>query len=305
MAGRSLCRRGGPYSVAGQRLLFAHADLDGAMNENRRIALMAGALLLGVAGGGYLLLRPEPEPVPAEVPAARSAEASGAEVPGAEAAPAAVEPPPPSYPVPVAEAGSAALPALADSDAPFLAALGAVLDPGQLAAALVPQQLIRRLVVTVDNLPRERLAGNDRAFRRVPGSFLVKSRDGTVTASPANEARYLPALQLAQAAGGGPVARVYLAWYPLFNQAYRELGYVDRQFNDRLVQVIDHLLATPDLEGPLQLVQPKVFYQFADPELEARSVGQKMLIRMGSVNRAQAKRLLRDFRAAITGAASP
>lgn len=269
------------------------------MNENRRIAATSIALLLGIGTAGYLLLRPAAEPELAELPPVAAAERG-------EAPPAAsAEVPPPSYPVPAVAADALPLPSLADSDTPFMAALASVFDPAPLSAALVSQQLLRRLVVTVDNLPRERLAGNDRAFKRVPGTFLVKSRDGTVTASPANEARYLAVLQLVQTAGAENLARLYLAWYPLFNQAYRELGYADRQFNDRLVQVIDHLLATPDVEGPLELVQPKVFYQFADPELEARSVGQKMLIRMGTVNTAQAKRQLRAFRAAITGGGAP
>jgi len=270
------------------------------MNENRRIAAIAIVLLLGIGTAGYLLLRPAAEPAVAELPPAIT---TGPD----ETAPlpAGAEAPPPSYPVPAVAADAVPLPALADSDTPFMAALASVFDPAALSAALVSQQLVRRLVVTVDNLPRERLAGNDRAFKRVPGTFLVKSRDGTVTASPANEARYLAVLQLVQMAGAENLARLYLAWYPLFNQAYRELGYADRQFNDRLVQVIDHLLATPAVEGPLELVQPKVFYQFADADLEARSVGQKMLIRMGAVNAGQAKRQLRAFRAAITGGAAP
>ena len=51
--------------------------------------------------------------------------------------------------------------------------------------------------------------------------------------------------------------------------------------------MIDHLLATPEIEGPIRLVQPKVLYEFADPELEARSAGQKLLLRMGAANAAR------------------
>jgi hypothetical protein len=62
---------------------------------------------------------------------------------------------------------------------------------------------------------------------------------------------------------------------------------------------IDDLLATPDVKGPVQLVQPKVFYEFADPGLEGRSAGQKLLIRMGSANAEIIKAKLRDLRAAV------
>ncbi len=39
------------------------------------------------------------------------------------------------------------------------------------------------------------------------------------------------------------VADVYLRFYPLFQGAYQDLGYPTGYFNDRLVQVIDSLLA--------------------------------------------------------------
>ena len=92
------------------------------------------------------------------------------------------------------------------------------------------------------------------------------------------------------------VAAVYRRFYPLFQQAYVELGYPEGYFNNRLVAVIDHLLETPEVQGPIKLVQPGVFYQFADPALEDRSSGQKLLIRMGSDHAAAIKMKLRELR---------
>jgi hypothetical protein len=46
-----------------------------------------------------------------------------------------------------------------------------------------------------------------------------------------------------------------------------------------------------------------VFYEFADPKLESRSEGQKLLIRMGPQNAAALKKKLRDIRAQIVGRA--
>ena len=63
---------------------------------------------------------------------------------------------------------------------------------------------------------------------------------------------------------------VYFRFYPLFQQSYQNLGYPNGYFNDRLVQVIDMLLATPQPTGPIELVRPNVMYTFADPTLEAR-----------------------------------
>ena len=73
-----------------------------------------------------------------------------------------------------------------------------------------------------------------------------------------------------------------------------------KQINDRLVEVIDDLLATPDIEDPVRLVRPHVLYEFADPELEALSSGQKLLLRIGSEHRSHVKERLREFRNIVT-----
>jgi Protein of unknown function (DUF3014) len=92
------------------------------------------------------------------------------------------------------------------------------------------------------------------------------------------------------------LASAYRHFYPLFQQAYVDLGYPDGYFNDRLVEVIDHLLATPEVAGPIKLTQPGVFYQYADPSIEERSTGQKLMIRLGSQNAAVVKEKLRALR---------
>ena len=72
-------------------------------------------------------------------------------------------------------------------------------------------------------------------------------------------------------------------------------------FNDRLVEAIDDLLAAPAVTGPLKLTQPKVLYEFADARLEQRSAGQKIMLRMGSDNAARVKAKLAQFRREIVG----
>src|SRR6185436_17861366 len=92
---------------------------------------------------------------------------------------------------------------------------------------------------------------------------------------------------------------------PLFQQSYEDLGYPGQYFNDRLVEVIDHLLQTPDLRGPIVLKQGKVFYEYADPALEARSAGQKLLMRMGPQNEASIKAKLKELRVYVTTSQDP
>ena len=106
---------------------------------------------------------------------------------------------------------------------------------------------------------------------------------------------------LVHAVDSKQLVAIYVRFYPLFQQAYRELGYPDGYFNDRLVAVIDHLLATPDVKPPIALVQPKVLYQYADSELEALSAGQKAMLRVGPDNAAVLKAELREIRYRVAG----
>lgn len=199
------------------------------------------------------------------------------------------------------------LPPLAASDAPLATDLGALFGAESVATWLVPETLVRRLVVTVDNLPRGKLPSRLRPVKPIEGLFAVNrvaatepGADDVITLADENYGRYEALLRLLSAADMQQVARVYTRYYPLFQQSYEELGYPKQYFNDRLVAVIDHLLQTPELSGPVKLVQPNVFYQFADPAIEARSTGQKLLLRIGPKNAGIVKTKLRELRAAVT-----
>ena len=62
------------------------------------------------------------------------------------------------------------------------------------------------------------------------------------------------------------------------------------------------MLATPQIEGPIALVRPKVLYEFADPDLETRSAGQKIVLRMGRENALRVKAKLAEIRRELAAA---
>lgn len=229
-----------------------------------------------------------------------------------EATPVAAQPLPPApdeaaieHPVPIAGQASAAngpVPTLADSDAPLRDALVKIAGASPVMDYLLPESIIRHLVVTIDNLPRQKVAVQKRPIGPVIGFFLANGDELHATLDAQNYERYQPLVAAAGKLDMQQLAAVYIRFYPLFHQAYQDLGYPNGYFNDRLVQVIDNLLATPQPQGPIALVRPNVMYTFADPALEARSAGQKLLIRMGADNTAKIKAKLRELRAAITTA---
>ena len=213
--------------------------------------------------------------------------------------------PAPLHPVPELEVPErpelVPLPPLNESDEYFRLTLTELFGDA-IGDILVETRLIERVVATIDNLPRPHVAERIRPVGRLNDTFLVDSQDGSgeFTISTANYSRYDGLVTLVTSADIEAATDVYRRYYPLFQKAYVELGYPDGYFNDRLVEVIDHLLDTPDIDGPIELVQPHVLYEYRDPEIEALSSGQKQLIRMGSENAARIKEKLRELRGRVT-----
>jgi len=220
------------------------------------------------------------------------------------APPAPETPPPIAHPLPPStdtDTGPA-LPALNNSDPVFLGAIEQLPGGDALRALLQPETLIRHIVATVDNLPRARLALEMRPVHSTPGQLLTVGDEQQATLDEHNAARYATAIAALRALDMHSVSKLYQHFYPLFQRAYEDLGYPHAYFNDRLVAAIDDLLATPQPTAPLALVRPKVFWEFADPELEARSAGQKLLLRMGNENATIVRAKLRELRALVVTA---
>jgi len=169
-------------------------------------------------------------------------------------------------------------------------------------AMLAESGMIEKLVATVDNLPRAHVAEKIRPVGRLATAFLVDGQDGSggFTISANNFHRYDELVNLISTADMSEVADLYRRFYPLFQDAYVSLGYPDGYFNDRLVEVIDHLLDTPEISGQIDLVRPNVLYEFQDPALEGLSSGQKLMLRIGNEHAAKIKTALRELRALIT-----
>lgn len=222
-----------------------------------------------------------PEAVPAPAPAVAAADTQ----PAAEASP----------PEPVLPAPAPGLPSLENSDGLMRETVSGLVGRKAFDTMVYPSQLIRRIVATVDNLPRETASRRVMPVEPVPGALSVAGGGEELTLGAANAARYAPYVRVFEALDARSLVRRYFDSYPLFQRAYVELGYPERRFHDRLLEAIDDLIAAPEL-AEVRLVRPKVLYKFADPQLEALSAGQKVMIRIGADNAAKVKAKLREIR---------
>ena len=219
--------------------------------------------------------------------------------------PVAAAPPPAAAPAeapaPAADAQAAkSLPSLDNSDALMRDTVSGLVGRKAFDDWVYPKELVRRIVATVDNLPRETAPRRVMPLERVPGAFAAAPESDGYVLSASNNARYSPYVRVFEAIDSRALVQRYVDAYPLFQRAYAELGFPNQRFHDRLLLAIDDMLAAPELSGPVRLVQPKVLYQFADPELEGLSAGRKIMLRMGAENSARVKAKLREIRRLLT-----
>ena len=249
----------------------------------------AAIVVIGLLGAVYYYKYRSSVP---EVPVVKEAPKPPVEAPQAATEPAVRNPIPES-------SDAKPLPPLKESDPDVRQSLVGVFGAKAVTQFLVPENIVRHIVVTVDNLPRRKVAIELRPIKPTPGTTATASQGDITTIAAANFERYAPFIKVVQNTDTKTLTSVYFRLYPLFQQSYEDLGYPGQYFNDRLVEVIDDMLKAPDVQGPIELTQPRVFYEYADPKLEGLSAGQKLLLRMGPANEAVMKAKLREFRKAI------
>jgi hypothetical protein len=227
-------------------------------------------------------------------------------------APATLPPPPPEPAVanPLETPPDApAAPTAADLEGALTELAGA----GTVQSLFRLQDLPRRIVTTVDNLGRAQASASLWPVNPPTGEFTTDRSGETEVIASANYARYARHVAALEALEADAAGQAYRRLYPLLQRAYEDLGYPGKYFNDRLVAVIDLLLATPEPKGPIPVQLPEfgadmkperpwVLYQYADPALEQLSAGQRILLRMGPDNQRRVKAKLRELRAEIATA---
>ena len=259
----------------------------------QRIVWAAVVIVLGGGLAAYYFMRDEAPPAPLPPPPQQT-------IPRSPAPPAVVAP---AIRHPLRGVGATALPELEASDAPMWQALGGLLGRKGLTF-IIGDGLIHRIVATVDNLPRDRMPVGVMPLKRVPKAFVTTGKGDALAIGARNSARYALYARLVGLIDAAQLVAIYVRFYPLFQRAYEDLGFPNAYFNDRLVQAIDDLLAAPELSGPIRLIQPMVLYEFADPKLEARSAGQKIMIRIGREHAVTVKSKLREVRRLVASDAA-
>jgi hypothetical protein len=244
-------------------------------------------------------------PAPAGAAASPSAApAAVAALPASAASPAAPTGPPPiRHPIEAASAPAATAPAAAT----LRDALAQLFGAEALATIVLAERFAPQLVATVDNLGREKAPARLWPLSPPAGRFTPRRQGEAEVLGAENFVRYTRHLALIEQLDLPLAVVAYKRHYPQFQQAYEELGYPGRHFNDRLVEVIDLLLAVPEpteavavrvppIQGPMQPERPWLLYEFVSEQHQALPAGAQLLLRMGPEQQRRVKARLRELR---------
>jgi hypothetical protein len=188
------------------------------------------------------------------------------------------------------------LPSLNDSDNFVLEGLSALQNGAALIRVLADEQLIRSIVVFVDNISRGEFPQTSLPYKRVGQEMSVRNIDENLFVMEANaHDRFNQLIDTFVAVDTDQAMILYRTLQPLFQQAYAEIGSRNVDFDDTLRSAINAVLRSPNVEGPYQLVKPSVMFLYADANIENLEEMQKQLIRIGAGNTEKLKAKLRQF----------
>lgn len=263
-----------------------------------RIAFLIGGLALAVLGVVVVQFGPTWFAEP-ELPAEPEVVVTPIAIPQVRARVVSA-PSPAAVPTAVPEGGDPfepeiVLPGLDDSD-------GFVLE--QIASFNLPkiwierEDLMRRLAVVVDNAGKGEYPRRQLGFLAPTGTFTVIRKGEAIFVDPVSYSRYNIYLDIIEKIDTELLAEALMLFEPLLSDGLAELGN-EHGVAEQISAAIEQILAVPILHGDVQLVQPMVFYQYADPWLEDLSPLQKLVLRAGPANVERVQRYLTSLRDAL------
>ncbi len=259
------------------------------MNDTKKVTAIAAGIiiLLAAIGGGYYYLT------------SRHRAAAPAAAPGGPAAP-------------VTEAAAPAgaedllkLPPLSldESDGVLRQLLQDLSSHPRLFAWMKTSEILRKFVAAVDNIANGHSPKPQVDFFAPAAKFkAARAEGGRWVIDPASYERYNVVADVFVSLDSRASVRLYRSLKPLIDQAYRDLGYPEGNFDDTLVKAAGELLATPVVDGPVRVETKVATYALADPRLERLSAAQKQFLRFGPENVQVIQKKIREM-AAILGVA--
>ena len=191
------------------------------------------------------------------------------------------------------------LPILSDSDSFIRGLVVGLSTHPSLSAWLFNEDLIRRFVVTVDNIANGQNPSQHISFMRPTDRFSVRGAEPNRRIDPHSYHRYDTHTQIINSLNAEGVSEIFVLLEPLMGEAYVELGYPETPFKRTLERAIIHLLKVPTVDAPPAVELRATYYDYTNESLGDLTPVQKQFLGMGPDNIRAVKTKLRDIATAI------
>jgi hypothetical protein len=169
----------------------------------------------------------------------------------------------------------------------------------QWAAWLVTDDLLYRFVAAVEAVADGYSPAEELGFMAGDGPFLVRKDEDRLVIAAGTYRRYSLAVDVLTSIDVDDAVAVFRRLEPEIEEVRAEVAWHRGDFEDRLRQAVDHLLAVDVPSEPLAVERRTVSYAFADDRYERLSGAQRQLLRMGRANAEAVQAQLRKLRAAF------
>jgi hypothetical protein len=187
------------------------------------------------------------------------------------------------------------LPPLPETDPIVRQLVGQLSAHPKIAAWLASDQLIRNFAVIVVNIGDGRSPAQQLRTVRPTGAFIATESSTSARVDPRSYRRYDEYADAIGALDAQGTAKLYATLKPRLDDAYRELGYPEGDFDRAMERAIRELLKTPVPEGDVALVAHSVAWDYADPRLQSLTGAQRQFLRMGPRNMRIVQAKLREI----------
>ncbi len=149
---------------------------------------------------------------------------------------------------------------------------------------LVTKDLIRKFTAAIDNIANGLSPHPQIDFFSPEEGFNVIKKGGLYYLDPESYHRFDIVADVFLSLDTEASLKLFRQSKPLIQEAYRDLGYPDQDFNKTLYKAIVDLLEVPVVERDIRVEKKVVTYMMVDSKLESLSEPQKHLLRMGPEN---------------------
>ena len=166
-------------------------------------------------------------------------------------------------------------------------------------------QLIRKFVAVLDNAAAGRFSLTLLGDLSINGNFVAREIEkGVFEIDFRSYQRFNFVTDVFYSINASRAAELYRLAKPLINAAYKELGYLEGDFDNIFFLALENIVKTPDFPERVLLKRPVVMYEYIDPEYEALSAFQKQVLRTGPRNSKLIKKKAREIEFALKNSRS-